>query len=148
MGRTTNLRRQHDAAVALVEEIAGRLGGPPPSETEAYGLGMQLAKLSGLLRIHFAQEDKALYPYMAASEHPDAVATAAAFQDEMGGLGAVYADFAGKWSSGRVIAGNFDGFRNDARAVFAALADRIERENTILYPLAEAIGPDQIRLTA
>ena len=24
----------------------------------------------------------------------------------------------------------------------------IERENTILYPLAEAIGPDQIRLTA
>ena len=89
MGRTANLRRQHDGAIALVVEIKklalrlDEIGNP-------YRAGLKLAKLTGLLRIHFAQEDKLLYPYMIRSAHPDASNVAADFQTEMGGLGVAY----------------------------------------------------------
>lgn len=148
MSRTANLRRQHDAAEELVGEISAVLDCDRPSETEAYALGLKLAKLTGLLRIHFAQEDRMLYPQMVNSTHTDAQQTAALFQCEMGDLGPVYLAFADRWVSGRAIAAGFAAFRHEATGVFAALADRIHRENTVLYPLADAIGPEHQKRVA
>ena len=147
MSRTANLRRQHDAALELVEKLAADLDGPPPDKMQSYRMGMTLAKLTGLLRIHFAVEDRTLYPRMISSTHAEAADTAAAFQHEMGELGAVYSAFAERWN-GATIAAAFPSFRAEARALFVALGDRIERENSVLYPLADAIRPDQIRCTA
>lgn len=147
MGRTANLRRQHDAAIALVGEIkalAQRLNEPG----NPYCVGLKLAKLTGLLRIHFAQEDKLLYPYMIRSDHADASNVASEFQAEMGGLGATYEAFAARWSSGEAIAAASDQFRAEADGVFAALGRRISRENEQLYPLADAIEDWQIARSA
>lgn len=147
MCRTANLRRQHDAAVALVGEISAlsdRLGEPGIP----YRVGLLLAKLTGLLRIHFAQEDKLLYPYMIHSADPDASSTAMAFQAEMGGLGGAYEAFASRWSSGETIRTAPAAFRKEAGDVFAALALRIERENSQLYPLADGIEDWQVARSA
>lgn len=147
MSRTGNLRRQHDAAIELVKQLTADMDGPAPTNMQAYKIALNLAKLTGLLRIHFAIEDRTLYPYMEASTHAEAVSTAAAFQNEMGELGAAYSAFAERWDSA-AIAAAFPAFRAEARTVLAALANRIERENTVLYPLADAIGADQSRDTA
>lgn len=147
MGRTANLRRQHDAAVALVGEInvwSDRLSEPGIP----YRVGLLLAKLSGLLRIHFAQEDKLLYPYMIHADHAEASATATDFQAEMGGLGGTYEAFAARWSSGEAIGARPAAFRKEAALVFGALANRIERENEQLYPLADAIEDWQVARSA
>ena len=147
MSRTANLRRQHDAAVSLVSDIL-RLSCALEGQGNAYRTALLLAKLTGLLRIHFAQEDKTLYPHMIQSAHLEASQTAAAFQQEMGGLGATYEAFAMRWNSPEAIGSAPATFRKEAEAVFAALASRIERENETLYPLADEIADGQIRRTA
>lgn len=138
MGRTANFRRQHDVAIDMVSEIAAlgdRLGEPGMP----YRLGLKLAKLTGMLRIHFVQEDETLYPHMIASTHPQAAATAARFQREMGGLGEAYESFAARWSSASALTADPAAYRAESRKIFAALAARIARENDMLYPLADAI---------
>lgn len=138
MGRTATLRRQHDAAVDLVGQIIERSNGSATLDN-AYRIGLLLAKLTGLLRIHFAQEDHSLYPSLLAS--PASALTARHFMDEMGDLAATFEAFAKRWTSSTAIAADFAGFRRESGAVFAALADRVRRENEELYPLAEANEP-------
>ena len=135
MARTDTLRRQHDAAVALVGEIQRKVGSYRGA-ADAHSILLCLAKLDGLLRIHFAQEDRSLYPAMISSPDLQVASTAAAYQQEMGGLGMTFAQYVARWSGSGSIAGNFTLFRNESASVFAALADRIERENNHPYPLA------------
>lgn len=144
MGRTATLRRQHDAAVDLVGQIMAQSNGPATPDN-AYRIGLLLAKLTGLLRIHFAQEDHSLYPALLAS--PASGLTARHFMDEMGDLAITFDAFTKRWGSSAAIAANFDGFRRESAAVFTALADRVKRENEKLYPLAEA-NEQALRRTA
>lgn len=148
MSRTANLRRQHDAAVLLVEEAMVLIERPSLASTDHYRIGILIAKLTGLLRVHFALEDRTLYPLMIRSSHDEAADTAQVFQAEMGGLAQIYLDFAERWATSVQIGSDFPRFREEARTVFAALGDRIVRENEQLYPLADAIGYDQIRISA
>lgn len=136
MARTDTLRRQHEAAVALVGEIERRIGSYR-SAADVHPILLGLAKLDGLLRIHFAQEDRSLYPAMISNPDPQVAGTAAAYREEMGGLGMAFAQYVARWSGSGSIAGNFPLFRDESVSVFAALADRIERENNHLYPLAD-----------
>lgn len=132
------LRRQHDAAVALVETITASIR-KYRDTADAYEISLNLAKLNGLLRIHFAQEDRSLYPAMRVSPDPEVAATAEAFQQEMGDLGQAFATYVGRWGTSSAIAAQFVQFRDESAAVFGALANRIERENHNLYPLADAM---------
>lgn len=147
MSRTANLRRQHDAVEELVAEIVG-LADTLEMPGVPYRVGMKLAKLTGLLRIHFVQEDKTLYPSMIRSDHAGASMTAAAFQDEMGGLSVAFEAFVRRWNSADRLAASPEHFRREARIIFASLARRIARENHELYPLADAIEDWQIPKTA
>lgn len=147
MGRTTNLRRQHDAAVDLIDQIQ-TLSERLAEAAVPYQISMLLAKLTGLLRIHFAQEDKTLYPYMIQSAHDHAARTAADFQTEMGGLAPVYEAFARRWASADQLRADATGFRAGSAAVFGALAKRVEQENEILYPLADDIKEWQVLRSA
>lgn len=135
---TAMLRRQHDAA----EELVGKITELSRSEIDAavaYRIGLALTKLTGVLRIHFAHEDRSLYPSMMASRDSRVSDIAKQFQREMGGLAPIYEEFADRWKLSAAILADVDGFRRQSRAVFTALADRIRRENHELYPLAESL---------
>ncbi len=147
MSRTANLRRQHDAAVDLVGEIV-RASTTIERHQHAYDITVKLAKLTGLLRIHFVQEDKTLYPYMMASTNGLASDTARAFSAEMGGLSQTFEHFAQRWTSSAALLADPEGFRRESAVVFEALGKRIVRENEQLYPLADAIRPDEVKRTA
>jgi len=139
MQRTASLRRQHDSALALVREISAMLADPAYLSTRAGSneAGLSLAKLTGLLRIHFAQEDQYLYPSLMTSNRQEVAQMAQQFFDEMGQLRPVYFAYATKWSAGDAIRTDPQGFCTESQAVFAALGDRIKRENEGLYPLAD-----------
>jgi hemerythrin-like domain-containing protein len=139
-GRTASLRRQHDAAITLVLKIEDEVGGwgAVPSRAQAYAATLLLAKLTGLLRIHFAQEDRLLYPSLIASARGGVATVARQFFEEMGQIGPLFDAFAERWRSADAILGDAAGFRREAKALFAALAKRVQRENEILYPLADA----------
>lgn len=150
MSRTANLRRQHDAAVAIVGEMNRLLSDRPGIEARdgAVQATLLLAKLTGLLRIHFAQEDRQLYPALMASGRGGVAAVARRFFEEMGSLGPTYGAFSQRWASAEQVLSDPRGFRRESRTVFAALADRITRENDQLYPLADAQIDDGVPLRA
>jgi hypothetical protein len=143
MSRTSVFRRQHEAAIALVEEI-GAATASCASEAEAYRIGLLLAKLNGLLRLHFLQEDHTLYPAMIGSSSAEAATVAKRFHGEIGGLGEAYRAFAERWPSAARIWAGRELFAAESRAIFAALADRIRREDEILYPLADALAGEEL----
>lgn len=136
MARTELLRRQHDAAVMLVEELGAAIRAYRSTEN-AYDIALKLTKLKGLLRLHFAHEDRMLYPAMIAGEDHVAAQTALGFQHEMGGLSTAFEAFASKWALSSSIASSFADFRDESADIFGKLANRIERENEDLYPLAD-----------
>ena len=147
MAKTTILRRQHDSAMELVNEIRELMTGYR-GERDAFTLSLRLTKLNAVLRSHFAQEDRYLYPTLMTAGDPQVRETAMAFVDEMGSLGATYEEFAGRWKTSDLIAANVKGFRRDATALFDALETRIERENEVLYPMADQASETAINNAA
>ncbi len=134
---TEPLRREHEAALAIscgLFDLIERY----PKERDAYAIVLQLNKLVGLLRIHFAHEDVGLYPALTALKGKRVAKLARSYSDEMGGLALEIEQFARNWASSAVIAIDFDEFRGEAHALLLALAVRIEREDRYLYPLADA----------
>jgi hemerythrin-like domain-containing protein len=142
--RTVNLRRQHDAALTAVAEMQVHLDRlrDDTDRMTAYAFTMALAKLAGVLRIHLAQEDKVLYPQLMASTIPAVAEMAERFVAEMGQIGAVFMAYATKWRTVEAVLADTAQLRAETAALFAALGDRIHRENTILYPLADNEAAD------
>jgi len=144
MVNTEILRKQHDAALSVACRLIDLVNNYDPS-TAAIPILMQLNRLLGILRVHLAQEDVELYPRLMSSNDPKVAQTAAAFVAEMGGLAFKLEGFAWHWSCSASIAGNIDEFREGVHELVLALAVRIERENSELYPLAERDDPGQHR---
>ena len=131
------LRSEHDDALAMADRLIELVDNYDPRGA-AIPVLLQLNRLLGLMRVHLAHEDVELYPALAASPDPLVARTTQRFADEMGGLAIEFECFARRWSCSASIAGNIDEFREGVHQLLLALAVRIERENRILYPLAEA----------
>jgi iron-sulfur cluster repair protein YtfE (RIC family) len=132
------LRRQHDAAIAFADALVHLIDHYREPD-DAYRINLGMAKLLGLLRIHFAQEDLRLYPMMIESGHEEAAMVAHCFEEEMGDIAERFEAFTAHWTSSVAIAAAFPDFRREALTILHALGTRIQCENDILYPLAAAI---------
>ena len=139
MSLTASLRAQHDAAEAMLDEISADLA-RFRSDADAYPLSLKLARLAGILRTHFAAEEEALYPPMIESSHREAALMARIFRDEIAHLATRFDRFIDRWADAAAIAAARRQFRFEAGMLFAALRDRIHRENRDLFPLAEEAG--------
>ena len=132
MGYTDKFRTQHDDILRVAGDITSQL----KTNGDAAALRKLLSNLAGKVNFHLAMEDEALYPQLMKAGTADVKARATKFKEEMGGLGKVFTDYNNKWQTSAIRA-DFDGFANETRKVFGALAKRIERENKELYPLAD-----------
>lgn len=137
VSRTTTLREQHDALLALAGEI-GNLAGALNCARDAERLFPLLRQLGTILTAHLVAEDRILYPEMLASNDRRTAALASRFCEEMGGLTRNYACFSARWTSPDSLAADPDGFWREWAALCGALTFRIQRENAELYPLADA----------
>jgi hypothetical protein len=139
MSFTALLRAQHDSAEALLDEFSADLA-RFRSDADAYPLSLKLARLAGTLRTHFAIEAEALYPSMIESSHREAALMARIYRDEIAHLAARFGRFVERWSDAAAIAAARRQFRFEAGMLFAALRDRLHRENRDLFPLADEAG--------
>lgn len=145
MSRTFSLRRQHDAALDLVQQARGIIAaiGARPTEPALFCLILALGKLADTLRLHLAHEDRCLYPEMMASGRRDVAATAHRFFEERGHLAPQAALYFETWLGAGAILRDWDNFRLASAALFSLLADRIRCENEILYPMADALAEEK-----
>lgn len=132
MGFTDKFRVQHDEILAMTREISDKL----KSDPDAPLIRKLLSNLAGKVNFHLAMEDKALYPRLTQQGDTHAQALATKFMTEMGGLAGVFIAYNNKWQVS-AIKSDPEGFAHETRKVFGALANRIQRENTELYPLAD-----------
>lgn len=133
MGFTDKFKVQHDEILALAASISEQLKGPAP---DAQAVRKQLSNLAGKVNFHLAMEDKALYPRLLERKGTRAATVADKFLTEMGGLARVFEEYNSRWQASAIRA-DMAGFATDTRKVFGALAQRISRETTELYPLAD-----------
>lgn len=129
---TKNLTRQHQELLALAASISILLNAPEPNVKE---IAMLLNQLTGKLTIHLAAEDKSLYPELINSADATLQETAQRFQTEMGDLLANFQEYRQKYKTTLDISKNFSLFSTDTVNLFQALQERIDRENSELYPL-------------
>lgn len=139
MAVTDAYRRQHDELVEVVVQISGKLEEFSLANGGAGPVAELLKSLAGKLIVHLASEDHALYPKMIASADGDISAAAKKFQSEMGGLKSAFEGYYAKWANSKSIADNPAAFIEQTKGVFDALGQRVEKENTILYPLADRL---------
>lgn len=115
------------------------IAGSYRDQYDAVAIAKLIGKLNALLRVHFAHEDTILYPTMMHSSDFEAAELAALFALDTGSLAPEFEEFARRWSGPTAIDSMFEQFREEATAIFAALGARIERENDLLYPIAERL---------
>ena len=132
MADLDKLRDEHTVILRIVERLRYLIGQTvPPPQLHVLALRYEL---SATLIDHLRTEDWAVYPPLLASPDPHIAATARAFSDEMGGLGAAYKEHCKTWNSD-AIAADWAGYSLASTALLNALTKRISHENRELYPL-------------
>lgn len=138
MPATERYRQHHIELDALFDEVTFRLNNTA-APGWSHDLTRLLAEFTGRLSTHLAVEDNKLYPDLTASGHTALAALARSYQSEMGDLYGSYMDFWKRWRSAAQIETDTAVFLREARAVFARLRARIEREDRELYALADQV---------
>jgi hemerythrin-like domain-containing protein len=134
---TDTFRRQHSELFDLAKELATALG-DAQRPLRAHDALVATAKLAGKLRVHAAMEDEALYPRLFGHESEEVRVTARRFSELFGGAYKAFIAFRGKWTADDVAA-KPDAFIAEARALIAALGERVTHENGELYPLVDRL---------
>ena len=138
--RTERFARQHAEIVALsktlVRELDTRRLAADPT-----GVRRALATFAGRLRVHAAMEQEALYPRLLASSDERVVNKARDLLDELGPIYQSFFAFLAKWREATTIRADPEGFCRETMQELHRLGVRLERENTELYPLVDALDP-------
>lgn len=129
--------RQHQEILAVVQGIVDALQKPSLTPEEGNRVRSSLVSLSGKVFTHLAAEDHALYPRLLTSRNPEVSGTAKKFADEMGGIAEEFEHYIEHWFNGKVISAQIEEFRSESDRLFGALAERIAKEENILYKLAK-----------
>lgn len=137
MSATARYRAQHEELIQIVGRLTPLLNGDCGQRAKELRQGLN--DLAGGLNIHLAMEDTVMYPRLLKASDPTVVKTAQAFIDEMSGLKAAFGAYSKKWTQ-TAIAADGAGFAAETRAVFAALGERVKKENSQLYPLVDRMG--------
>lgn len=127
---------QHRELADLIGQIAGLAASPAAAQARADDIRGLLNQLAGKLTVHLSGEDKVVYPALAASSDPQVAATAKRFQSEMGGLVEVFKAFNRAWTASAIKA-DAARFTAELGQVAKAVGERVQKEETVLYPLAE-----------
>lgn len=136
--RTDNLRNQHKAILTDLSKIETLLT-PQILATQAREARSLLSSFAGKITLHLAMEDASLYSVMIDSNDSNAKTTAQAFKSEMGSLGQAFNAYLAKWPSYSSIENNPKDFIQETAGIATALKQRIAKEESKLYPLADAL---------
>ncbi|WP_158213718.1 hemerythrin domain-containing protein [Sphingopyxis witflariensis] len=133
------LTSEHSRLLALAASLGRHLNGSFPTDRAAlddfHGARTQLRNQ---LIAHLKREDWVLYPSMLASDDRQLAITAQNFADEMGHISEAFSNYSRQWLPD-AIAADWPGYCAATKGILGALAERIEREDGELYPLASTV---------
>lgn len=138
MSKTQRFREQHSDLLAVAQEIETLIR-PNVLADNVEKARSALSRLFGKLHVHLSGEDQGLYPRLYASEDARLKSMAKQFSDEMGNITGVIKEYNQRWLLVSKIRQDPAGFCEQTAALLKALRNRIERENTQLYKLADEV---------
>jgi len=125
------LRDQHRAISDLADALWRAISSPQPVAVSA--LRWRFARE---LIAHLTLEDSRFYPWARGSGDAELAQCAVEFEAAMGGLANSFKHYIASWNDAR-IAADWDGFRAETRGLLEQLRQRIDREERVLYRMAE-----------
>jgi hypothetical protein len=139
MKRTTEtFRRQHDELARLVGVLLELVARTPMPAAEVQRV---LSRLAGVLRVHVAMEDEALYPRLLDHADPEVRTLARGFLDRFGSAYRDFLDFRARWAKVEQIAAAPAELAREVRTVAGALRERVGEENAVLYERVDQLFP-------
>lgn len=108
-------------------------------EANADDIAATIVKMSSIIKLHLAVEDRALYPALEQSDNTNMARMGRQYQDEMGAISQLYDGFSRRWNHPASLRENGESFRTEANHVLRKVHERILRENREFYPLIEAM---------
>lgn len=104
------------------------------SEKNTIAVFTVLSKLASTVSLHLASEDEYLYPKLLGSPSAETRAVAEMYKDKMLGIAAAFQQFMKDFNSQTAILAGKDEFVRRFRTINTVLRERIEKEETELYP--------------
>ncbi|QNU67693.1 hemerythrin domain-containing protein [Ruminiclostridium herbifermentans] len=130
----TNLKRQHNEII----ELAGYILSDIKNNTVDKNIDnivKSINTISGKLKIHLLSEDECLYPNLLSSSDAALNMFGKKYYEEMSEVTKGYDEYKAKYNTSSKIKKNIGDFKEDTERIFSALSNRVEREETELYPL-------------
>lgn len=130
--QTKLYRQQHGEMRRLLDEASKNALPLDPESCRS-----TLARLAGILKIHLAMEDKALYPRMLTHDDAQVRQTAGEYQQSMGQLAPAFESFYERWRLHGAIEQAPQEFSGALRVIQRALRERMDLEDANLYDLVD-----------
>lgn len=136
MNNLVILKKQHLEVLELMKIIEALIK-RGDFEVTAKDIAYNINNMAGKLKVHLVSEDKFLYPNLMSSDNENIKNTAYSFNNEMGSLTESFTSFVKKYNIPSKILQNSGSFTVESKKVFALIFDRINKEDSELYPLLE-----------
>jgi len=136
LAKSDRFRKQHEELLDLANKLAAELDATRLAK-DGSAARSALSKLAGKLTLHLGAEDQYLYPELMASNDANTKQVAKQFVDEMGGIASAFVAYNEKWRTSSIIQASPENFIDETKAIYGALAKRIDMENNKLYPLMD-----------
>jgi hypothetical protein len=143
---TKAFRRQHNEIVDLVQQILSMLK-TEDLRRNADPVCNVRSRLAGVLVVHLAMEDRVMYPQLIASANAGLAAMAQRYQSEVGDYKVQFDAYLQRWRTAEDVQADPPSFIRETSRILGALVQRIERENSELYPLVETAQPPRLAKT-
>ncbi|HEX7874987.1 MAG TPA: hemerythrin domain-containing protein [Sphingobium sp.] len=127
------LRRQHQELSTIAKEILRAV----QDEDRPQSVGPIRWHLARQLMSHLALEDRIFYPAMQRLSDKPARTAAQQLRSQVGTLAQDFSTYMHRWNDDKV-ARQWAEFCADTRKIMAALRTRVDQEERLLFPLAEA----------
>lgn len=138
MAMTDAYRKQHNELLDMAVKLSGKLTKDEVVKSADEIVGI-LSQFASKLNMHLTMEDKALYPKLMTSSNPKTAQTAKEYMTEMGGIKQVVEKYISSWSITKNLTSDPQKFIDESKGIISALKTRIDKENNILYPLADSL---------
>jgi len=135
MTDTKQFTEQHEDLMSVAHQLVIALDADALARDawEARGI---LSTLAGKLKVHLVLEDNILYSELLSSPDENVRSVSRQFMDEMGGITKVFQDYLEKWPHAMAVEERPQEFNDETQIILTVLAERIEKEEKILYPMA------------
>ncbi len=139
MSATATYRQQHQDILLAARSLQAHLD-PVSLAADPQPAYKALLSLASKLKLHLTMEDQLLYPRLLGDGQAAVRELAMQYRDEMGGIRGVFEAYLKDWADPEAVRQRAEAFRAATEGILDALFRRIDKEDNILYPLADGLG--------